>query len=151
MGHQDLLHLMEAAWEAISADQIRHGFKRAGLGLPLDGTEDHLTWGDQDGHPEKVAEQRARTLQHEEERTEAGTARTAARRATAGVVEDTALRTRRRIEPSGQEVIEAMNAAAARGGKKRKRRKEDEASASSSSSSSSSSLSSSSSSSLSSS
>ena len=84
VGHQDLLSLVSLAWSSISNRALRYGFKRAGLGLPLDGTEDDLVWAPDDAgeqeHREGRGEQRARTVAHEGSRASPGRAEEAARR-----------------------------------------------------------------------
>ena len=59
--------MAQTAWDNVDLDFIEMGFKSAGMGLPLDGTEDDaIIQGLQDNtYEEKLERQRKRTVEHE--------------------------------------------------------------------------------------
>ena len=64
MGWQDLLTIIQFAWDDIEEDAVRSAFQAAGLGLRLDGQEDDLVWSGNEDYEAKLKEQRRKTLAH---------------------------------------------------------------------------------------
>ena len=67
-GHQDFVTMAQVAWDNVAPENVMAGFKGAGMGLALDGTEDDWVIGGimDDEFDAKLEEQRRRTLDHEQ-------------------------------------------------------------------------------------
>ena len=77
MGWQDLLTIIQLAWDEIPADLIQSSFRAAGLGLRLDGTEDDYVWSTASEYEKVLKTQREKTLDHEAKAAALGSASSA--------------------------------------------------------------------------
>ena len=74
MDWQDLLTIIQYAWDEIEPRTVAAAFQVAGLGLRLDGTEDDLVWNSNHEYEEHLRAQRTRTLEHERKAASSGSA-----------------------------------------------------------------------------